>query len=362
MSMKATLSILTLSILMASPTAIAAKRGPSAVTVVAEQVETHEINQSLSLIGKLEAAESVVVASEVSGKVKQITVSANQNVQQGQLLIQLNDDKAQAALVEAKAYLKDEQRKLKEFQRLLERNAITQTEIDGQKARVEIAQARLNAANANLADLHITAPFSGTVGFIDFSKGKMVSAGSELLTLDDLSVMELDLPVPERYLSMLSVGMEVHATTSAWNNHDFTGKVTGIDTRINAETLNLRVRIKFSNPENRLKPGMLMNAALAFPAIEAPIIPVQALEYSGTKRFVYVIDENNKAKRQQVFLGARVGNEVVIDSGVEIGDKIVVQGIVNMRDGVEVTEIVAPSKAKKADTQSVQNKVSKEVN
>ncbi len=98
----------------------------------------------------------------------------------------------------------------------------------------------------------------------------------------------------------------------------------------------MRVRIEFDNPENQLKPGMLMNASLAFPAIKAPIIPVQALEYSGTKRFVYVIDENNKATRQEVLLGARVDNEVVIESGVEIGDKIVVQGIVNMRDGVEV--------------------------
>ncbi|EDM56357.1 HlyD family secretion protein, partial [Vibrio parahaemolyticus AQ3810] len=77
--------------------------------------------------------------------------------------------------------------------------------------------------------------------------------------------------------------------------------------------------------------------------------PVQALEYSGTKRFVYVIDENNKATRQEVLLGARVDNEVVIESGVEIGDKIVVQGIVNMRDGVEVKEIVAPLKANTAD-------------
>ena len=362
MSMRATLSVLTLSILMASPVAFAAKRGPSTVTVVTEQVETHEINQSLSLIGKLEAAESVVVASEVAGKVKKIAVNANQNVQQNQLLIQLNDDKAQAALIEAKAYLKDEQRKLKEFQRLVKRNAITQTEIDGQKASVEIAQARLDAAKANLLDLHISAPFAGTVGFVDFSKGKMVSAGSELLTLDDLSVMELDLQVPERYLSMLSVGMEVHATTSAWNNQEFVGKVTGIDTRISAETLNLRVRIEFDNPENHLKPGMLMNASLAFPAIKAPIIPVQALEYSGTKRFVYVIDEDNKAMRQEVFLGARVDNEVVIESGVEIGDKIVVQGIVNMRDGVEVAEIVAPTQSKSAHAADAEGKAAKEAN
>ncbi|MGR2822361.1 efflux RND transporter periplasmic adaptor subunit [Vibrio vulnificus] len=333
------ISFITLALMGTSSLSHAAPRGPSAVTVVAEEVQTHQISQSLALVGKLEAVQSVVIASEVSGKVESIQVKANQNVTKGQLLVKLEDDKALAAVSEAKAYLKDEQRKLKEFERLVSRNAITQTEIDAQKASVEIAQARLTAANANLNDLHVTAPFAGTVGFVDFSRGKLVNSGTELLTLDDLSLMQLDLRIPERYLSMLSIGMPVTATSSAWGKQVFTGKVVGIDSRINAETLNLRVRIQFENPENQLKPGMLLNTSLAFPAIEAPIIPVQALEYSGTKRYVYVIGSDNKAKRTEVLLGARVENQVVIESGVSIGDKIVVQGIVNMRDGVLVKEI-----------------------
>lgn len=342
------LTVLTLTLLGVSSVSFATQRGPTAITVVSEQVQVHQINQSLSLIGKLEAVQSVVVASEVAGKVESIQVKANQHVSEGQLLVKLEDDKALAAIAEAKAYLKDEQRKLKEFERLVSRNAITQTEIDAQKTSVEIAQARLTAANANLSDLHIAAPFAGTVGFINFSRGKLVSAGSELLTLDDLSLMQLDLLVPERYLSMLSIGMPVTANASAWGNQVFNGKVVGIDSRINAETLNLRVRIQFDNPENQLKPGMLLTTSLAFPAIEAPIIPVQALEYSGTKRYVYVIGSDNKAKRTEVQLGARVENQVVIESGLNIGDKIVVQGIVNMRDGVQVKEAGSPDTNREA--------------
>ncbi|MDA0149121.1 efflux RND transporter periplasmic adaptor subunit [Vibrio sp. LaRot3] len=333
------LSILSVSIMAASPTVLAKQPfGPQAVTVVTEQVQTHQVSQSLSLIGKLEAAQSVMVSPETTGKVEKIAVSASQQVKQGQLLIQLNDDKARAAVKEAKAYLVDEQRKLKEFQRLVKRNAITQTEIDAQKASVEIAQARLDAANADLKDLHISAPFAGTVGFIDFSRGKMVTAGSELLSLDDLSVMQLDLQVPERYLAKLSTGMVVTASTEAWGDTIFSGEVVGIDSRINQETLNLRVRIHFSNAENKLKPGMLVSSNMDFPAINAPIIPVQALEYSGTKRYVYVVGEDQVAKRTEVLLGARVENQVVITKGLEVGDSIVVQGIVNMRDGAKVVE------------------------
>lgn len=339
MKNKLLLSLLTVSILSASPTVLAKRpQGPQTVTVVTEQVQTHQVSQSLSLVGKLEAAQSVMVSPETTGKVEIIAVTANQEVKQGQLLIQLNDDKARAAVKEAKAYRKDEQRKLKEFERLVKRNAITQTEIDAQKTSVEIAQARLDAANANLKDLHISAPFDGTVGFIDFSRGKMVSAGTELLSLDDLSMMELDLQVPERYLAQLERGMKVTATTSAWGERIFQGEVVGIDSRINQETLNLRVRINFPNDELKLKPGMLVSADMDFPAINAPIIPVQALEYSGTKRYVYVVSQDNVATRTEVILGARIENQVVINKGLNIGDKIVVQGIVNMRDGASVKE------------------------
>lgn len=337
---KTTLLCLTLAATFYYSSAFAAGAA-KAIPVVIEPVQNHQVSQTLSLVGKLKADQSVYIASEVSGKVDVIAVKANQQVKKGQLLVQLNDDKTRAAVNEANAYLRDEQRKLTEFERLVKRNAITQTEIDAQKASVEIAQARLDAAKANLGDLRITAPFDGTVGFIDFSRGKMVSAGNDLLTLDNLSLMQLDLQVPERYLSKIKRGMTVIGQTGAWPGRSFEGKVVGIDSRINQETLNLRVRIHFSNQERLLKPGMLISAKLDFEPISAPIIPVQALEYSGTKRFVYVVNDDRIAQRTEVHLGARIENEVVIEDGLAIGQRIVVQGIVNMRDGVAVTEVNA---------------------
>ncbi|WP_341660436.1 efflux RND transporter periplasmic adaptor subunit [Vibrio sp.] len=333
------LSLVSFSLSSTALTAFARNGQTQAITVVTEQVQTHEVSQSLTLVGKIDAKQSVAISPEVTGRVNKIAIKANQQVEVGQMLIELDDDKAKASIAEASAYLDDELRKLKEFERLVKSNAITQTEIDAQKASVTIARARLDAAKADLSDLHIKAPFSGTVGFIDFSVGKFVTAGDELVSLDDLSVMQLDLQVPERYLSQISKGMSVLATTSAWGKQEFKGQVVGVDSRINQETLNLGVRVHFDNTNGQLKPGMLVTATMAFPAIKAPIIPVQSLEYSGTKRFVYIVDGKGKANRTEVFLGARIGNQVVIEQGVSIDDKIVVQGIVNMRDGVTVSEL-----------------------
>ena len=102
-------------------------RAPRVVPVITGVVEQHMLSQTLSLIGKLQADKSVYISPEVAGKVNAIHVSANQEVQAGQLLIQLEDAKAQASVSEAKAYLNDEKRKLKEYLKLIERDAITQT-------------------------------------------------------------------------------------------------------------------------------------------------------------------------------------------------------------------------------------------
>ncbi len=315
------------------------KAAKQVVSVYTDTVQYHELSQSLSLIGKLQSDQFVSVAPEVAGKVDDIKVVANQTVETGQLLVQLDDSKAQAALLEAKAYFADEQRKLKEYSALVKSNAITQTEVFAQSALVDIAKARLDAAQANVDDHYLTAPFAGTIGLLDFSRGKMVSVGTELLTLDDLSTMQLDLQVPERYLSQLATGMPVTASSRAWPEQVFNGKIVAIDSRINPETLNLRVRVHFDNEDNHLKPGMMMSANMAFAAIKQPVIVVQALEYSGSKRFVYVVNSDNITQRRQVILGARIGDEVLIEQGLEVGDRIVVQGLVNMRNGLKVKDL-----------------------
>ena len=309
------------------------------VAVHTDLVQLHEVAQSIGLIGKLQSVQYISVAPQVAGRVADIKVQANQQVSEGQLLVQLDDVKAQAVLAEAQAYYANEQRKLSEFSALVKNNAISKTEVLAQRAQVAIAKARLNVAQANADDHYLQAPFAGTVGLIDFSRGKMVAVGNELLTLDDLSQMELDLQVPERYLAQLTLGMPVTATSQAWPEQGFSGKVTAIDSRINPETLNLRVRVVFANALQQLKPGMMMSANMTFPAIEAAIIPVQALEYSGTKRFVYVVDEANRTERREVILGARIQDQVLIEKGLSVGERIVVQGLVNMRDGLQVKDL-----------------------
>ena len=104
------------------------------------KVQSHQISQSLSLVGKLKAQQSGGNRPEVTGKVNVIAVQANQLVKKASYWFNWMTIKHKRLLVEAKAYLQDEQRKLSEYERLLKRNAITPTEIDAQRAQWKLAK------------------------------------------------------------------------------------------------------------------------------------------------------------------------------------------------------------------------------
>ncbi|UPW20645.1 efflux RND transporter periplasmic adaptor subunit [Agarivorans sp. TSD2052] len=307
--------------------------------VSTEQVQQHSLSQTLSLIGTLDAEQAVAIAAEVTGKIEKINVRSNQSVHAGELLIELNDLKAKALLAEAQAYLADEQRKLHEFEQLLKRKAVSQTSYDAQLASVSIAEARLLSAQSDLYDHQLTAPFSGVIGLVDISKGALITANQTLLNLDNLDRLQLDLSIPDRYLSSLETGMPIQASTPAWPNKVYQGIIEVIDPRVDSNTLNLKVRVSFTNHDYQLKPGMMMRATLVLPPTTQPMIPVQAIEYSGTKRFVYVVDDEQIAHRSEIQLGTRINNYVLIDQGIKLNDTIVVQGLVNIRDGVNVRDL-----------------------
>ena len=314
-------------------------RAAREVTVITGKVTNESLSQSLTIIGKLNASKNVQIAPQISGKVIAIYFDDNQKVEQGQILVQFDDAKERANVAETKAKLTDEQRKLNEFNKLVDSNAISQTQIDAQQALVEMAKARLSAAKAELSHYVLSAPFTGFTGLKNFSEGQMVAVGNELVSLDDLSLMYLDLSVPEQYLSHLTLGMPITATSQAWSDQDFSGNLIAISPRVNANTLTLTARIAFDNPKLKLRPGMMMSTKVNLPALSKPTIPVQALEYSGTKRFVYLVDENHIAHRTEVHLGARVEDKVFIEKGIKLDDEIIIQGLVNMRDGLKIKRL-----------------------
>lgn len=322
-----------------SATAKAPVRPAPLATVVSETLVPETTGTSLSLVGHLTAPRSVLLTSKVTATLSEVTLKDNHVVEQGDVVMQFDDRHAQAQYAEALALYQDAERQLADRQRLLKRGAVTEGEVEIQKTQVATLKARLSAAKATLADHQIRAPFDGTVGLVDLVAGQSVKAGDGLITLKNQETLRLDLSVPEQYWSQLTVGMPVTATTKAWGNTQFHGKISALNSAVDPQSLSLTVRVVFDNAEGKLAAGMLMSADLTLPTVTQPTVSMASIKYDGQQRFVYRIDSASIAHQTPIQTGATVGNRFVVTDGVAFGDRVVVKGLVKLKDGTKVVDM-----------------------
>lgn len=312
---------------------VPAQQGPviRAVTVTEQQLPAR-----LQLVGTLKASQRVAIAPQVSARVTQVHFVPGQQVEQGQLLLSLDDRAARAAVSEAVAGLRDARRILTNFQTLFKRKAVTQTELEGQQAAVAMAEARLQAARVQLDYLSLKAPFAGVMGLSDVAPGSLLGASEPVAELYDLSLLKLDLAVPEKHFLKLKAGDILQGTTDAHGDRRFDGRLAVVAPAVDPTTLNAQVRLEFDNSDGALVPGMLMRVQLVLSNGTGLAVPASSLLYAGNQRYVYVVDEANKVSRRSVSVGRNLGEWVQISTGLAVGERVVSEGIVKLRDGVQV--------------------------
>ncbi|MBO5763003.1 MAG: efflux RND transporter periplasmic adaptor subunit, partial [Lentisphaeria bacterium] len=142
--------------------------------------------------------------------------------------------------------------------------------------------------------------------------------------------------VPEKYVSRIRPGMAIRVSGDALGNDEFTGVISAVATRIDPISRSLTVRGIIANPEERLQSGMLLQVVLLFGERDALLIPEKAISNLGERQFVFHVDANNIAHRQEVTTGIRRSGMVEILSGCNPGDQIVTEGIAKVVDGMKV--------------------------
>lgn len=317
----------------------AAPLAAQGVAVTLTEAKTQSISQSLYASGTLRAWQSTNLRLQVSGRVVAVKLPENSRVEQGQLLLQLDDREVRARLIQAEINLRETQRQLERFQRLQQSQSISRDQLDAQQAAVDTAQAQLLATQAEVERYRILAPFSGFLGEHRITEGMLLDSGSLITTLDDLSQMSVDFSLAERHLSLLQPGLPLIATTQAWADQAFQGQLQSIGTRIDPSTRNLSLTGHLANPQQQLRPGMLVSLELKTRHREALIVPARSLTFSGQEKAVFVINPQGVAQRRIVEVGATQADWVEILSGLEPGERVVDQGVVKVRDGLRVRDI-----------------------
>jgi membrane fusion protein (multidrug efflux system) len=203
-------------------------------------------------------------------------------------------------------------------------------------------------AQAKLADTVVRAAFAGRVGLRRVSVGSLVSPGTVITTLDDTGTIKLDFTVPETFVSMVSPGLAITAHSVAYPGKTFEGKVSSVDSRVDPSTRSVTVRALVPNPDGLLKPGMFLNVRLSRGAVEALLVPEQALVPEQGDVFVFVVKDGTVAKRL-IRIGQRRVGAVQVVQGLAAGELVVTEGTQKLRDGASVKTGESPGAARPLD-------------
>ena len=314
----------------------AGKAAP-ATSVVMDHVAPVEWRDSLEALGTASANESVTLTAKVSETVRKVAFDSGDIVRAGDVIVDLSSGAQLAGLEEARASYQEAERQLARGQELAQTKIISESQLDTQRSTRDAAKARMDVVRAQLSDRVITAPFDGILGLRRVSPGSLVTPGTAIATLDDISVIKLDFTVPERYIALLDKGQDIAARSETYPDRTFAGKVASVNSRVDPITRSVTVRAEIPNPERQLRPGMLLSVQLFQAPRQAIVVPEIAVIQVGTEAFVYRVAQDQTAERARVTLGARRRGEVEVVSGLAAGDTIVTEGAVKLREGARVT-------------------------
>ena len=332
---------------------------PAPLVTVAAPLE-RDINQWDDYVGRFEASRSVEVRPRVSGQVIGVYFTDGQVVQKGQLLFTIDPRPFAAALAEARASVASAQSDLSlaeinlgRAKRLVEANAVSQSDVDRLTANVRSAQAALAAARARVSAraldvefAYVRAPISGRISDRRIDPGNIVGANETLLTtINALDPIYFTFDVPESlYLKTARQrqanrgdGETAEIRLQDEVNYSWRGKLDFTDNGISQNSGTIRARAVVANPTLFLAPGMFGNMRLAdggtAPAL---LVPDAAVRTDQARKIVLVVGKDDTVAAKPVETGPLVGNLRAIRSGIAKTDRVIVQGVQFAMPGAKV--------------------------
>lgn len=309
--------------------------GPSPVTTAA--ATDAMTNDRVTAIGTAEAMQSVVVFPRSTGMVDEIRFRSGQSVAAGEVLVRLDADAERIALERAEVTLADARAKVERYERLAANSSISSVERD--TARSELAAAELAVREARLAldRREVKAPFAGVVGLTAVEIGAMVSATTEIATIDDRSTLKVEFRIPESVAAKASLGQTVTATTPSRPDQTFEGEVTALGSRIEADSRTLVVQATIDNAEDLLRPGMSFLVTLRFDGDARVAVPALSVQWDRDGSYVWRV-EDGKVSRVGIAIVERNADQVLVEGPLEAGDTVVVEGVQRLRPGAAIAD------------------------
>lgn len=316
-------------------------------TVSATETRAVEWQPRLTAVGSLSSVQGVEVSNEVPGVVESINFQSGQAVSEGDVLIQLDDDREQAELPGLVARENLARANMARTRSLIERELTSDESLDTARSQLEEAESAVASLKATIAKKAVRAPFDGILGIRQVNKGQFLPAGTPIVSLQHLDEVYADFTLPEKFLDRVTAGQPVEVEVATWPDRHFDGEINAVSVKVDVSSHNFAVQATIDNPEHRLKPGMFADVSvLAGDRRRVAVLPDTAISYSLYGDAVFVVRETDgtdqkgeplfEVEERFVRTGETHEGWTEVLEGVEVGERVVTAGQHKLDDGARV--------------------------
>lgn len=335
---------------------------PPAIQVDVTLVEEHSIRRWKEFSGRLTAVGYVEIRPQASGLITEVKFVDGQFVAKGDVLYIIDPRPSQSIVAQRRANLISAEDSynfaVKEYKRtadLVVKKMISEQALDSRmnnklvaNANVKLARAELSTAEINLGFAYIKAPISGRISRTELTLGNLVTAGPLaplLTTIVTNDRVYADFEVDEQtYLQFQGASSEENANIKnpvemhiGQSDDIFKGKIHAFDNKIDPSTGTIRARAIFDNPQGKLLAGMYARLRLGSKTEQKSIlISERAISTDQNRKFVYVVNTENKTTYREVVIGKSIEGNRMVTSGLVAGDKVVIRGLMRIRPNMLV--------------------------
>lgn len=325
----------------------------------------------LTGLGTVLAANTVTVTSRVDGQLMAIHFTEGQQVNAGDLLVEIDPRPYQVQLTQAQGQLAKDQatldnarRDLARYQKLVKTGVISQQELDTQaslvrqsEGSVKADQGAIDSAKLQLTYSRITAPISGKVGLKQVDVGNYITSGTAtpIVVITQTHPVDVVFTLPESDIPAIMQAQKNAAQSNttvpveAWDRTNkqrlAQGYLLSIDNQIDTTTGTIKLKARFANDDDALFPNQFVNARIKVDLLQnAVVVPTAAVQMGNEGSFVWILNDENKVSKHLVTTGIQDSKQVVISAGLSAGQRVVTDGIDRLTEGLQV-EVVTPRAA-----------------
>jgi membrane fusion protein (multidrug efflux system) len=315
-------------------------------TVTSASVKKEDWAPRLTAVGSVSAVQGAVVSTELSGVVSEINFDSGAVAKKGEVLMKLDASQEEALLRSAEADAQLAGTDLERSRDLAMKKVVSGAELDSAQSKFRRMNAVVDQMRSSIAKKTVIAPFDGQLGIRQVNVGQMINAGQQVVGLTALDPLYVDFALPEQYLSKLAKGLEVTVQSDAFPGRQFKGKLTAINSMVDAVTRNVPLQATLDNPDHALHPGMFAKVEVALSeAKKTIVIPGSAVSYAPYGDSVFVIEkqkdpktgkESDMLRQQFVRVGEARGDFVAVTQGLKEDQTVVSTGVFKLRNGMAV--------------------------